>query len=369
MRQSKRNAFTPSRKAFTLVELLVVIAIIGTLVGLLLPAVQAARETARANSCRSNMTNLQKALTQREQSMKEYPGYVNLVGPAGPNNNANLNKFRASWVVMTFPYIEQPALWDAWNKGSQGGTIDVNSDNNLTSEIAIVSCPSDPPISPGQPELAYVANAGYVDQEGDSEPSDQLRENPANGVFTDRTRVGTNGPGDQDIRDTPGADPEVVVNEAYIQSKGDGMTNTIMLAENITAFQWAYQGGDYDDVKDKKYHFGFCWEDPADVNGTPTTTADAFKNDKTYRKVNGQRIDNGITYNSFDEILPNYGFPSSNHPGGVNMAFCGGNVQFVTDEITPTVYAQLMTSNRKGSDLIDGTTRESKMKQPGDGDY
>ena len=66
MRQSKRNAFT-------LVELLVVIAIIGTLVGLLLPAVQAAREAARANTCRSNMTNLQKAITQREQSMKEFP--------------------------------------------------------------------------------------------------------------------------------------------------------------------------------------------------------------------------------------------------------------------------------------------------------
>jgi prepilin-type processing-associated H-X9-DG protein len=72
-------------------------------------------------------------------------------------------------------------------------------------------------------------------------------------------------------------------------------------------------------------------------------------------------------------MQPNYGFPSSNHPGGVNMAFCGGAVQFVSEEITPQVYAQLMTSNRKGSELFIGSGTdeigESRMKQPADGDF
>ena len=73
-------------------------------------------------------------------------------------------------------------------------------------------------------------------------------------------------------------------------------------------------------------------------------------------------------------MQPNYGFPSSNHPGGVNIAFCGGAVTFISDEITPQVYAQLMTTNRKASELsaknAAGTEEpESRMKQPGDGDY
>lgn len=69
-----------TRIGFTLVELLVVIAIIGTLVGLLLPAVQNARESARGNTCRSNLTQLQKAMANHEVDNGAFPGYINRVG-------------------------------------------------------------------------------------------------------------------------------------------------------------------------------------------------------------------------------------------------------------------------------------------------
>ena len=72
-----RSGFRAS--GFTLVELLVVIAIIGTLVALLLPAVQAARETARGNTCRNNLKQLMTALTLMDVQQKKLPGYINEV--------------------------------------------------------------------------------------------------------------------------------------------------------------------------------------------------------------------------------------------------------------------------------------------------
>src|SRR5205823_1135340 len=60
-------------RAFTLVELLVVIAIVGVLVALLLPAVQAARESARRSSCGNNMRQLALAVQNYEATKKAYP--------------------------------------------------------------------------------------------------------------------------------------------------------------------------------------------------------------------------------------------------------------------------------------------------------
>ena len=210
-----------SRKAFTLVELLVVIAIIGTLVGLLLPAVQAAREAARNNTCKNNLRQLALSLATRETSLKNYPGYINKLGISG-----SPNVVRASWIVTTFPYIEQNQLFEQWSSGNA----------TQMPSIEVLVCPSNPPTTINEPSLSYVANAGW--RRSWNRPGPEW-ENPANGVFTDRTRTADLDPvpnpnwknSSQDVRDAtqPNQDaPEHVMSIAYMQ-KADGLTKTMML--------------------------------------------------------------------------------------------------------------------------------------------
>jgi prepilin-type processing-associated H-X9-DG protein len=61
--------------------------------------------------------------------------------------------------------------------------------------------------------------------------------------------------------------------------------------------------------------------------------------------------------------------PNSRHPAGVNVAFVGGAVRFISDQIEPRVYAQLMTSNRNKSDLVFGVKQERDLPPLSDGDF
>ena len=75
MRNDWNNTGGANGRAFTLVELLVVIAIIGVLVSMLLPAVQAAREAARATGCQNNIRNIALATLNYESSLQTFaPG-------------------------------------------------------------------------------------------------------------------------------------------------------------------------------------------------------------------------------------------------------------------------------------------------------
>ncbi len=135
MRPFATSTINRNRLAFTLVELLVVIAIIGTLVALLLPAVQAAREAARSNTCRNNLKQLSLALINYDSSQQEFPGLVNEIPNKGSTKGTNGSYTvgrRVSWVVMAFPYIENGALWDRWTTrwpNSTSAAIDSGNDN------------------------------------------------------------------------------------------------------------------------------------------------------------------------------------------------------------------------------------------------
>jgi prepilin-type N-terminal cleavage/methylation domain-containing protein/prepilin-type processing-associated H-X9-DG protein len=98
--RNMRRRFTS--RGFTLVELLVVIAIIGTLVALLLPAVQGAREAARKASCSNNMRNIALACIQYHDNINSFPtGWI--VGGA-----ADVEGW--GWSSLILPYLDQRNL-------------------------------------------------------------------------------------------------------------------------------------------------------------------------------------------------------------------------------------------------------------------
>lgn len=121
-----------NRRGFTLIELLVVIAIIGVLVGLLLPAVQTARESARRASCTNNMRQLAIGLHSNYSATEQFP--------ASPNSR------RASWYLHILPFVERTSVYDAINWDANN--IWNQTQNGLRSKMSTpeptMRCPSDP---------------------------------------------------------------------------------------------------------------------------------------------------------------------------------------------------------------------------------
>ncbi len=97
-----------SQRAFTLVELLVVIAIIALLIGLLVPAVSAVRESARRVQCQNNLKQIGIACLNYEANERKLPP-----GTLPPVRlEVGVISFGASWLVAVLPYIESAALYD-----------------------------------------------------------------------------------------------------------------------------------------------------------------------------------------------------------------------------------------------------------------
>lgn len=367
-----------AQRGFTLVELLVVIAIIGTLVALLLPAVQSARESARRSTCTNNIKQAQTAMTLYDTSQRKLPGYINLLKNPSAGTDAVR---RASWVVMLFPYMEEGALWDKWSKvlpttgeynaAPQPWTMGFPSD--AAPELEILQCPSDPPDVPGSPALSYVVNAGqgFGDNSrgnpGPSGTSAVNQEYVANGVCFDLNPVAIPSSSSADGRE--GARLESSFD--YIQA-ADGTSKTMMVSENIHTLYYTYEPVQSDTAIDAKHYFGFVWH-----NGISAGYQINGANDEVGPSTPGELV---VSPSQRMQLLQieQFAYPSSTHPGGVNIAFVGGNITFVNESIEPRIYAQLMTSNHKKSKYFDSSVgntpadtqaSDRKLPQPSDDDY
>lgn len=121
-----------ARSGFTLVELLVVIAIIGVLVALLLPAVQAARESARRASCTNNVKQVSLALHNYHDTHMRFPPGGLCYGwcryPGAPNNWGAAKVQNVNGLLFLLPYLEQMPLHEKFNHRASAANISVGND-------------------------------------------------------------------------------------------------------------------------------------------------------------------------------------------------------------------------------------------------
>jgi len=206
------------RVGFTLVELLVVIAIIGVLMGLLLPAVQMAREAARRAQCSNNMRQLSLSMLNYESQRNRFPNNNPLVVRPGDGRRI----VDTPWTIAILPFMEQANVYDNWNR--QLGFAEGTNRPFLTSPIPAYKCPSSvaPPIASFGP-VAASFSADFAATSG--------------GVY-DATVVEYAAP--LSVRRPPmlvtseimrGFLPQVSSGDSRIASIIDGMSNTIMFCE------------------------------------------------------------------------------------------------------------------------------------------
>lgn len=165
----------PARcRGFTLVELLVVIAIIGVLVALLLPAVQAARESARRIHCQNNFKQVMLALLNYHETNREFPAaqenaYTAKPGATGPGpnqrhpQNSEINQ-NHSHVPYILPQLEFQAAFDQydfsipWNAGDNRLLTETDR-NGKALDIPALLCPSTQREETGTSDIAAIVGA------------------------------------------------------------------------------------------------------------------------------------------------------------------------------------------------------------------
>jgi len=327
------NTQTP-RRGFTLVELLVVIAIIGTLVGLLLPAVQSARERSRQLTCNNNLAELGKAMISFATSGKgRFPGSLQLqaMDPSIPSAQdpypaTSAIDIEISWAAKLLPQIDQKSNWDSLLLGNFGLNATIANDASRLPKLDIFLCPSDARTNPKDPALTYVANTGARDAlVAAATPQSDYR---ANGIFNNLV---------------PGFEGQKVRFPADIK---DGSATTLMLSENVHKDESGTTAVNSSWLRTSAFisgtpaqgeqPFGMVWVvpdtgNPSVLNPSPAVQ-ERFNRDTTFP----------ATYAGTGEQFTR---PASEHPEIFIAVFVGGNTRSISEAIEYRVYQQLMTPN------------------------
>jgi prepilin-type N-terminal cleavage/methylation domain-containing protein/prepilin-type processing-associated H-X9-DG protein len=312
---------------FTLVELLVVIAIIGILVALLLPAVQAAREAARRTSCTNNMKQVGLATINFETTLGALPAGALFSGPGG-THSSELREY--SMFLLIQPFLEAGNIEVFFNYDER---VYNSEGNNIvtSSQIPGYLCPSDN--AKGR-SLNLFARSNYVACFGSTNLCPALPENKQV-IYPEVDEIDFDGPR---VENDGAFRLQASRKGRQLRKITDGTSHTAMVSELL-----AGRVDDYD--SDEADHRGLWIMVHA---GGSMYTHFITPNSSTGDGIVSWYCPYPAPPDMPCQPLPVYiGWAAarSHHPGGVNVAFIDGHVEFKNDEINLALWQSLASMN------------------------
>ena len=316
-------------RGVTLVEMLVVVAITGGLVGLLLPAVQQARESSRRSQCLNNLRQIGIGFHNHHAARDCFPTSVSGGGATH------------YWAAQILPYIEENPLAGIYDY--KVGWNNVNNREAVQTSVRFMSCPSTPG-GPLQHPKFKTGNpswgAAAADYAGSTGPSSRLwtiapaiisSAQPAiiDGFFKGSVKPGAKG--------------------RSLRNITDGSSKTVAVYESAARPQvWAFGGMSPDSglvsSPTAKYVSLCGWADPNsfDVSGFEIVSPGVYKEPGAIM-VNGSNSGVGSLGGGARGGI--YAF----HPGGANLLFADGSTRFVDDIVGADIVAAMLTAQGEDS--------------------
>jgi len=361
----------PRRAGFTLVELLVVIAIIATLIGLLLPAVQSAREAARRTQCSNSIRQCGLAMHQFVSAKGSLPNSSR--PPSGANG-------RVSWVTRSLPYMEDRQLSDAYDFDAAGAnwssaTARAGSGRTVPNAVLVMTviphlqCPSDPEGSgsyDGDPDTSstpsgYGTGAAVVNANRSGFTTPGLfcaTTDYSPTTFVDNRLTGKAdvvAPGSQKIVSSGSVSSPAAAGLLYKDYDGrtkakinqctDGLSKTIALAESAGRPAKYVRGKKVGTFPTDRVNGG-GWCRPASDFAFKGAAADGSavgsSAGQAINVTNGENVTTA-TFGGNEYGKEGTGDPYSFHPGTINVLMGDGSARSVSDDVEIRVFAAMVT--------------------------